>query len=495
MSWANVLHFYQPFEQKRDIIDAIVAQCYRPVAEAILANDGARLTINFSGVLLDQLDQWGHRDVIDLYAEAVSRGQVELVGSAKYHTILPLLPVEEALRQLEINNETGRKYFGELWKPTGVFLPEMAYSPDLAPILEKAGFKWVILDELAYNGRVNQVDYSKTYKIAGTKLAAVFREHRLSATIMSAAPRDIQQLKDAAREELAKNRYIVTGMDGETFGHHRVGHEQLLFGMFREPEIGLTTVSEVLARFTDVEEVATVACTWASSEHDIAEGIQFISWRDPKNEIHKLQWEMLDLATAELARMSESDPIYSHLRERLDVADSSDQFYWAAAKPWWMIELIERGAYTLLDILQQLPRPGVADKGLDLYRSIMGMAYDWQRTGKIDDDEHGGKRHNLVRIPFKERTLEAGDVGSWKAFIDLIKTQEKEAVARQDYEAAILWRDGLYKLEHKLDIYDSMYIIDLLRTRLPKGEVEEAVARYQVRFNHIRGGQVEQRSN
>jgi hypothetical protein len=496
MSWANVLHFYQPHEQKRDIIDAITAQCYHPIAEAILANKGARLTINFTGVLLDQLDQWGHRDVIDMYAEAVRRGQVELVGSAKYHTILPLLPADEALRQLEINNETGRKYFGDLWKPAGVFLPEMAYSPGLTQIIEQAGFKWVLLDELAYNGRVGQVDYSKTYQIEGSSLKAVFREHRLSSTIMSAAPRDIARLRDAAREELAKDRYILTGMDGETFGHHRVGHEQLLFSMFREPELGLATVSEVFERFTDVETVKTIACTWASSERDIAEGVQFISWRDPKNEIHALQWEMLELAVSEMSRMPSSHPEYLRLREKLDVAVSSDQFYWAAAKPWWMIEFIERGAYTLLDILQQIPDASqdLGGRALDLYHAIMGLAFDWQRTGKIDDEEHG-KKANLVRVPFKERTLESGDTATWNAFIDMIRKQESEAAGRGDYEEAILWRDGLYKLEHKLDIYDYLYVIDLLRMRLPQGEIEETVKRYQAKFNHIRGGQVEQRSN
>jgi hypothetical protein len=496
MSWANVLHFYQPHEQKRDIIDAITAQCYRPIAEAILANKGARLTINLTGVLLDQLDQWGYRDVIEMYAEAVRRGQVELVGSAKFHTILPLLPASEALRQLEINNETGRKYFGDLWKPTGVFLPEMAYSPDLAKVIQQAGFKWVVLDELAYNGRVGQVDYSKTYKIEGTSLKAVFREHRLSTTIMSAAPREIARLRDAAREELAKDRYILTGMDGETFGHHRVGHEQLLFSMFREPELGLVTVSEVLERFTDVETIKSIACTWASSEGDIVEGVQFISWRDPKNEIHALQWEMLELGVSELSRMPKSHPEFERLRQKLDVAVSSDQFYWAAAKPWWMIEFIERGAYTLLDILQQIPEANrdLSGRALDLYHAIMGLAFDWQRSGKIDDEEHG-KKANLVRVPFKERTLEAGDVATWNAFIDMIRKQESEAASRGDYEEAILWRDSLYKLEHKLDIYDYLYVIDLLRMRLPQGEIEETIKRYKAKFDHIRGGQVEQRSN
>ncbi len=238
------------------------------------------MTINFAGVLLDQLDEYGHRDVIELYAEAAKRGQVEFVGSSKYHAILPLLPAGEAARQIELNNETGRKFFGDAYAPRGIFLPEMAWAPALAPILERAGFDWVMLDELAYNGRPGSVDYNRKYRIKNSNLHAMFREHRLSAAIMSAAPRDVASLKQAAREELAARRYIVTAMDGETFGHHRIGHGEILKGMYEDKDINLVRISDILDEFAATEIVDTIACTWASSQDDIERSIQFISWDD-----------------------------------------------------------------------------------------------------------------------------------------------------------------------------------------------------------------------
>ncbi|HUD11106.1 MAG TPA: hypothetical protein VMS08_01740, partial [Candidatus Saccharimonadia bacterium] len=96
---------------------------------------------------------------------------------------------------------------------------------------------------------------------------------------------------------------------------------------------------------------------------------------------------------------------------------------------------------------------------------------------------------------FKQLTLEAGDNDTWQAIMDLMKQEEHDAGARSDYEAAILWRNAIYKLEHKLDIYDTEYVIDVLRTKLPKGKIEETVAHYRAKYDHIRGGQVEQRSN
>jgi alpha-amylase/alpha-mannosidase (GH57 family) len=493
--WANLLHFYQPYGQKREIIDMIVAQCYRPVVQGILAEPRAHVTINFAGVLLDLLAQYGHQDVIDMYAEAARRGQVEFVGSAKYHAILPLLPEAEVLRQIEINDETNRRYLGDAYRRRGIFLPEMAWDPKLAPLLERAGFEWVMLDELAYNGRVNQVDYGKRYEIEGTRLKVYFREHRLSATIMSAAPRDIGRLKEAARDEPERERYILTGMDGETFGHHRIGHERLLLAMFADREIQMVRISDLERHFEAVEKVKTVACTWATSEDDIARGVQFISWNDPTNDVHKLQWELLGLTVEQVRALPESAPEYGRLRGLLDVALSSDPFFWAAGKPWWMIEHIERGAHGFLEILEALPaaQKAAAERGRDLYHTIMDMAYDWQRGGKLE--AMAVARQERVRVPLKEATLERGDESTWKAFLDLMRREEQAAAGRADYEAAILWRDALYKLEHKLDIYDAHYVIDLLRTKLPQGEIEETVARYREEYDRIRGGQVEQRSN
>lgn len=493
--WANLLHFYQPYGQKREIIDMIVAQCYRPVIEDILEHPRARMTFNFTGVLLDQLDEYGHRDVIDMYGEALQRGQIELVGSAKYHTILPLLSHKEAARQISINFNTGRKYFGQTFAPKGIFLPEMAWDPALGPIIEDAGYEWVMLDELAMSGHVGEVDYTRSYQLDGTKLGIIFREHRLSATLMNAVPRDIERLKVAADINYTTSRYIVCGMDGETFGHHRVGHERILTQLYEDRDVAMVRMSDLAAHFPEKFSVSTMACTWASSEDDIAQGIQFISWKDPNNEIHAMQWKLLHMAVAAVDSLDRSDSKYDTIRRQLDWAEASDQMFWAAARPWWMIEHIERGAHDLLEIIRGVP--GIASttqsQASGLYQSIMATAWDWQRSGKIDRMHEDRKQ--LVRIPFKSATLETGDQATWNSYMELVRDLELEAAARRDYEEARLWRDAAYKLEQKLDLYDLHYVIDILHHKVPAGTVERVLAKHRGKFDQIRGGQVEQRSN
>ncbi len=495
MYWANFLHIYQPYGQQPDILEAVVTQSYRPLIEGTLARPRAKYTLNINASLLELFDQYGYHDLIKGLAEAGRRGQIEFTGSAKYHALLPFLSRDETLRQIHLNTETNRHYLGEAYQPKGIFLPEMAYDPKLASILEEAGFDWVLLDEIAYNGQVEAVDYNQRYRVKGSKLGVYFRERRLSNMIMAAAVRDVTQLKQALGGDLTTGRYLITGMDGETFGHHRIGLEQLLFEIFDDQELGLVRISDLDQHYPKVADCEPVASTWASSPQDITQGIQFISWRDPENPIHTLQWQLRDLTVEAFYQLPSDDPEWPRLRAMLDSALASDQFFWASAKPWWSFEQIEEGAKNLLEILQHLPgiKPEQFEQGELYYHQILATAFEWKRSGKLLAMER--ERAAILRIPFKERTHDkGGEMGTeWAAFLDMLKEQEQLATQRQEYEAAIMWRDASYKLEHKLDIYDAIHVVDLLRTKIPNATVEDTLKRYKADYLRIRGGQPEQR--
>lgn len=498
MYWANFLHFYQPPDQKREIVDAIAAQTYNPIFDGILASAKGGTTVNMAGSLLELLDRYGHQELLEKFREAGRRGLVEYVGSSKYHAILPLLRPAEARRQIIINDEANQHYLGDAYNRRGFFCPEMAYDPKLAPLIEDLGFEWVLLDELAYNGKIGTVDYTQTYQIEGTKLKAFFREHRLSDTLMAASTHTVDEMSEAIGPDILQgNRYLITGLDGETFGHHRVGHERLLLNLLADPSMNMVTISTLLEKFPDSETVKTVACSWASNEADLEDGIPYITWDDPTNELHELQWELADLVSDEIAKLPQDHPDYPRLRSEMDPALSSDPFFWSAARPWWMIEHIERGAHMLLQVLDQLPTSSKSTKerGRDIYNRIMAMAWDWQRNGRIDFGAE--ERAELLRIPFIDRTKGQGGEGEavWEAFMHLFDEREKRAAERRNYEAAELWRNAKYKLDQRLDIYDAFHVIDMLRAHLPSTMVEEELARYRDQYNHIRGGQSEQRSH
>jgi hypothetical protein len=497
MKWGNFLHIYQPADQQRDILEAIVAQSYRPIISHIHKTPKVKVTFNITGALLELFDKHGYRDLLDMLKEAGEQGKIEFTGSAKYHGFLPLLDGEDIYRQIKINNDTLAFYLGKGFKVRGFFSPEMGYDPKIVPIVESFGFKWMILDEITHNGRPGEVDYTKLYKIKNSKLNVFFRERRLSNLIMSAVVRSPETLKEAMKDDLESPRYIITAMDGETFGHHRPGLEKMLFNIFDTPDFNLSTISEILEDKREVVEIEPVVSTWASSKEDIDRGVQFLSWKDPENPIHAWQWELFRLARTEVENMDEKNPLYDEIKHHMDIGTASDHFWWASAKPWWSLEMIEDGAYRLLDTVRSIP--GITTDKInharDLYEKIITTGFMWQRTGKIRDMMK--QQNSILRIPFKERTVGKGgaEEGVYHAFIDMMKRLEKEAIERREYEKAILWRDAMYKLETKLDIYDTVNAIDLVRIEIPNKEVEETIEKYKEKYREIRGGQPEQRGN
>jgi len=494
MKWAQFLHFYQPAEQQPDILAAIVSQSYLPIITGLRRHKRARATLNISGVLLELFDQYGYHNLIDLLRKLGQEGRVEFTGSAKHHAFLPFLEPAEMARQIASNNETLRYYLD--YVPRGFFPPEMGYAKKIIPVLEALKFQWLILDEIALGGVVERVDYRKQYRIRGSRLGVFFRERHVSNLIMSAVVRSVESLENVITADQKTDRYLLTAMDGETFGHHRPGLEKMLLEIFASPRFDLITVSEIAKYYPEIVEVEPVSSTWASSEQDITLGRQFISWADPENPIHAWQRALTDLALNEVYEMSRKRSDYSGVRQAMDAALASDHFWWASAKPWWSVEMIELGAFRLLKIIRTIP--GVTQKkvraAVDLYEKIVSTAFDWQRRGKIREMMRA--RNIAYRIPFKERTWGLGGVGgaTYRAFLDMMHTLEKKAADKGEYEKAILWRDAVWRIENKNDIYEAINAIDLLRKEIPNEEIEAIINKYRAKYKALRGGQPEDRT-
>lgn len=521
MYWANFLHLYQPYDQKPEILESIVTSSYRPLIKNLRKNSKVRLTLNITGSLLELFDKYGYKDLIDDLKYLGETRQVEYTGSAKYHAFLPLISESEIVRQIYTNDETCRYFLGTGYKPKGFFPPEMGYSDKVGKIVSELKYEWIIIDEIAYfrylekggssvheygephNGQAEYVKYDKIYQLADNNTLVFYRERRLSNMIMSAVVRTSDSLKEAMRKELKSNRYVITAMDAETFGHHRPGLENLLFEIFDDDDFDLVQISDLVKLFKLApERLKPIESTWASSNDDIKNNRQFLSWYDKDNIIHKYQHEFVEMVLGEVYRVGSlagsdlaQDQISRKIRSMMDIALGSDHFWWASAKPWWSIEMIESGAHRLLEIIESIPDADsqTVEKANMYYRKIISTAFAWQREGKIAQIQQS--MNSAQKIPFKDRTLGVGgrEEGVYHAFIDMMKGLEKEAREKGEYEKAILWRDAVYKIEHKLDIYDAMNAIDLLRTYIPFEEVERILNKYTAKYKEIRGGQPEQR--
>jgi hypothetical protein len=494
MYWAPFFHIYQPPGQMPDILERVVNESYRKLIKELKAHPRAKITLNINGSLTEQLYSFGYSDVLEGIRALAEHGQIEFTESAKYHSFLPLTPWQEIVRQIKTNHDINSAQFGTVYKPVGFFPPEMAYNRNVAEVLASLGYQWIILDEIAYSGKIETCPYNAVYTVQGLPgLKVFFRERHVSNLIMSAVVRSAKTLRQAMGDETGEERYLLTGMDGETFGHHRPGLEKTLFEIFDSHAFQFIFISEIQNIFPLRGEIEPVASTWSSTEEDIKQGHQFMSWNDPENQIHAWQWELVNFTLSLLEKADPTLPSFTLLREKMDRALSSDHMWWASAKPWWSLEMIESGAWRLLDIIRSIPSlpPSDLKRGEELYQRIVLQAFAWQRTGYVR--ELAKKIQIQVKIPFKKRTLLNNDPGVYYAFLDMMRKQIKKAVKAEEFEKAILWRDAITKIENQDDIYDAVHAVDLLRGEVGGEELECLIKEYKEEYKKIRGGQPEQR--
>ena len=216
----------------------------------------------------------------------------------------------------------------------------------------------------------------------GRRLAVFFRDDILSNRI-SFQSVDAAGFIHGLRGLLGtrENAYVVTAMDAETYGHHiqnweklflaevyeelvprketyahireakalANGQRQMLNGAQAAPDIQSVTVSELLDLFPRGGPVVPKASSWSSTAADLAASNPYPLWHDPKNEIHQLQWEHLNLCLDMMRRAvawanNEESKIYADIaRGLMDRAVHSCQFWWASRRPMWDINLIHRG--------------------------------------------------------------------------------------------------------------------------------------------------------
>lgn len=367
LNLALFLHLYQPTTQFPEITQKISQESYEKILGIIVKAQNCHLTVNFSVSLAERLKQIGLEKIVTGFKDLAQQGKIELTASAAYHPLLTKIPAEEIKRQIKLNDELNRKYFGSVWQGehVGFFPPEMAYSTQVGKVLEETGFKWVILDEsaLPYNQLAGPQKTIYRKKNSG-HLSFFFRNRKLSLAIAFAEITNLNELFrffETQRYSLDDDSYLVLAMDGETFGHHQPQQlnflEELLNSPSKEPRLKLVTISELFNFFPLAGEVEARLSTWGES---------FDRWDNPQNPIHKLQWQLFNLA------MKVANQTTDKVHALLDRAIHSDQFWWASHNPCWHPKMVERGAKMLQDVvLQSLASELEKNQAIKLYNEIV----------------------------------------------------------------------------------------------------------------------------
>ncbi len=390
MLWANFLHIYQPPTQTRDVVEAVADECYRKLVAILRRSPDAKLTLNISACLTEQLDRYGLRDVIDGIRELAERGQIELTASAKYHPILPLIPDEEVRRQIELNTETNQAFFGDAYRPRGFFPPEMCIDRRVLDIIAEMGYEWVILDAIARNGAIardgtigQSLDEACCELEGRPGFHVFFRERSHSHALSTRGYTSGVQFQRAVEPLLGETGYLLTATDGEHYGHHTKGQEAILSVAYKAGTPATCTISDLLDQFPERRTVEPLPSSWSTWPDELARDVPYPQWRYPGHKVHTRQWRLTN-AVVQLVESSTSRDGYAEARRLLDEGLHSCQYWWASCRLAWSTDMIARGAHVLLEAAQALDGLRTHKRVLDiqrLHRELLDTVWDWQHTG------------------------------------------------------------------------------------------------------------------
>ena len=126
------------------VIEETYNKCYLPFLGALADHPQIRLSLHYSGALLEWIDA-RHPDYLSKLRDLVGRSQVELVGGGYYEPILPGIPDRDKAAQLRRLREFIQSRFGVA--PRGAWLAERVWEPSLVRCLVEAGAEYIVLDD------------------------------------------------------------------------------------------------------------------------------------------------------------------------------------------------------------------------------------------------------------------------------------------------------------------------------------------------------------
>lgn len=139
-----LIHAHQPIGNFDHVMEDAYQRCYKPFVELLLRRPAARIGLHVSGVLLEWMEEH-HPELFASLRQLVSRHQVELIGGGFYEPVLISIPPEDRQEQLRRLADYLEEKFGQ--RPTGAWLTERVWEPQLPATLAAAGVEYTLVDD------------------------------------------------------------------------------------------------------------------------------------------------------------------------------------------------------------------------------------------------------------------------------------------------------------------------------------------------------------
>jgi hypothetical protein len=116
----------------------------KPFVATLYKYPKIQASLHYSGILLHRIEK-AHPEFFMLLEDLVARKQIELLGGGFYEPVLPLLPLQDKIGQIELLTTYLRRQFGK--RPQGCMLPAQIWEQNLVSPLTTCGMAYTFLDE------------------------------------------------------------------------------------------------------------------------------------------------------------------------------------------------------------------------------------------------------------------------------------------------------------------------------------------------------------
>src|SRR6266852_4662884 len=212
-----LLHNHQPVGNFPWVFQQVYQEAYLPRIEGLEKHPGVRLSLHYTGSLLDWIEE-AQPEFLERIAALVRRNQVELISGGYYEPILPSIPDRDKIAQIRRLNERLFRDFGV--NASGMWIAERVWEPGLPHLIREAGIEWTILDDVHFKN-VGLEDKDLFGYYATEDQSSVLKVYATSKKMRYTIPwrpaiETIEVLRSLATPD--GKRIAVMGDEGEKFG-------------------------------------------------------------------------------------------------------------------------------------------------------------------------------------------------------------------------------------------------------------------------------------
>ena len=218
-----ILHNHQPVGNFDWVFKDAAEDAYIPFIDILEDHPAIKFGLHTSGSLLEWFEK-NRPDYLKRVKALVKRGQLEILGGAFYEPILTILPDQDKRGQLEMMTGWLQDRFGV--RPSGAWLAERIWEPQLASVVARVGLSYTAMDNTHFQSAgLADEDIWGSYvtEDQGLALRILPIDYRLRYLIPFHTPQETIDYLGKMRERGVSA--VTYADDGEKFGVWPGTHE------------------------------------------------------------------------------------------------------------------------------------------------------------------------------------------------------------------------------------------------------------------------------